>query len=100
VKNYINGKKKYISWSYALLSVSSSLATVLIKIRCGKTCFFRDSSTLFPCYAIAGIINLRNDIKNCSSRKDSTQAFLLQRIGVAYYMLGDYLKAVEYEKNS
>ena len=39
-------------------------------------------------------------IKNCSYQNDSTHAFLLQRIGVAYFMLGDYLKAVEYEKKS
>ena len=65
-----------------------------------KLVFLRDSSTLSPAMQLRELLTYDAEIKNCSYQNDSTHAFLLQRIGVAYFMLGDYLKAVEYEKKS
>ena len=39
-------------------------------------------------------------MKNCLYRGDSTDAMLKQRLGMAYFGLSDYLKAIQYLRQS
>src|SRR5450432_3361907 len=58
--------------------------------------FLRDSSISAPTDQLKELLSSEEKIRICPSPVDSVHAFLLQRIGVAYYKDGDYLKAVQY----
>lgn len=61
--------------------------------------YIRESS-ISPARQLQELLQYEADIKNCSYQYDSTYAFLLQRIGVAWFKQGDYLKAVQYARQS
>ena len=46
------------------------------------------------------LLSFETSIKSCGYRNDSTHALLLQRIGVMYARLNDYVKAIDYTNNA
>jgi CHAT domain-containing protein/tetratricopeptide repeat protein len=58
--------------------------------------YLRDSSTLSSSEKLKELLTYETKIKSCSYNVDSTNALLMQRIGAAYFILADYLKAAQY----
>jgi len=46
------------------------------------------------------LIRHNNVIQNCPTKNDSSHAYLLQGIGSNYYRLGDYVKAIDFTRQS
>lgn len=61
-----------------------------------KLIFIRDADTSSPDQQLKELLNYEEKIKDCPYRNDSTHAYLLQRIGVVYYKLADFLHAASY----
>src|ERR1044071_5638690 len=61
---------------------------------------FLKNSTISPAEKLKELLPYETSMKNCPNKNDSTHAFLLQRLGMAYFGLADYLKAVAYLKES
>ena len=62
--------------------------------------FLRDNYNISSEEKLNELLLYEPMIKNCPYRYDSTHAFLLQRIGMAYFGKADFLKAVEYLRQS
>lgn len=58
--------------------------------------FIRDSSKLSPIEQIKDLSRYEGGITGCIYNHDSTHALLLRRIGILYYSLADYSKAIKY----
>ena len=62
--------------------------------------FLRDSNQVANTKKLKELLSYEKQMKNCTSRNDSTNVLLNQRIGMAYFKLSDYLTAVQYLKES
>ena len=60
----------------------------------------RDSHKIPNTKKLKELLTYETAIRSCTSRNDSTNVLLLQRIGMTYFGLSDYLKAVHYLKQS
>jgi CHAT domain-containing protein len=58
--------------------------------------YLRDSSTNTTDQQLQEMLLYRNRLEKCKSKKDSSFALLMQRIGAAYNIAGDYLQAEKY----
>ena len=62
--------------------------------------FFKSSTDIPPAEQLEELLNYELRIKACSYNNDTVYALLLQRIGVMYSLQSDYLKALQYIKQS
>src|SRR5947207_11566224 len=62
--------------------------------------YLRDSSKIPAKDQLPELLSYVNKINKCPYRDDSTHAFLLKRIGGIFYLQNDYLKAVQYFRES
>lgn len=62
--------------------------------------YMRDSSDEPGSAQLKELLSLENTIAKCPLKDDSTNAFLLRRIGAVYYGLTDYLNAISYYQKS
>ena len=62
--------------------------------------FLRDSYKIPNTKKLTELLSYETVLKNCKFRNDSTNVLLHQRIGMAYFGLSDYLKALQYLKQS
>jgi CHAT domain-containing protein len=58
--------------------------------------FLRNSSTILPSEQLRELLVFEARMKNCPYSGDSTNEFLLRRIGAVYFQISDYLKASQY----
>ena len=65
-----------------------------------KISLLRDSVALTPESRLTALLSLKNEIESCQQGKDSSFAFLLKRIGIAYYQQADFNRAFQYFKSS
>ncbi|MEO9004786.1 MAG: tetratricopeptide repeat protein, partial [Ginsengibacter sp.] len=94
--------KQFLLVSYCLL-----LWMVLVAQDPGKQLlwerifFLRDSAaSMAPDQKLEALLKLESKFKNDGYRNDSTCTLLLQRIGAAYYTLGDFNRALKYTVQS
>jgi hypothetical protein len=62
--------------------------------------FLRDAYQIPNNKKLNELLTYEKEIRPCTSGKDSTTVLLNQRIGMAYFGLSDYLKAIKYLKES
>jgi len=62
--------------------------------------FLRDSYQFSNTKKLKELLTYEKQMKNCTYRNDSSNVLLNQRIGMAYFKLSDYLKAVQYLRES
>ncbi len=79
-----------------LLSVSAFTQCMSSDSLWRRLIFIRDSSTNTTEQDLHEMIIFQNRLEKCDSKKDSGYALLMQRIGAAYNVTGDYLLAEKY----
>src|ERR671912_1340363 len=93
----------------ALLLCFLALKTTFLCSQCisrdslwNRLVLYRDSEivSLSASEQLSELLEYEKEIVGCTYRFDSTHALLLQRIGVLYSGMQDYLKAIEYIKLS
>ena len=62
--------------------------------------FLSDSSNISPKEQLRELLNNESSFKACLHVEDSVYAYLLQRIGVMYYLQSDYLLAIKYTRQA
>jgi tetratricopeptide (TPR) repeat protein len=88
-----------------------SILTIFFRISVGAQCpdrdslwkrlfFLRISSNIPPDEQLKELLGYEAALKKCSYSDDSNYALVLQRIGVIYSDQSDYLKALQYLKQS
>ena len=90
-------EKIFVFVSYILISTISLLGQCPDKDSLWRRLvFLRDASNLSPKEQLAELLPISVEINSCPYRNDSTQAFLLRRIGANYYLESDYTRAIQY----
>ncbi len=81
----------FLTWNLYLFAQCPDKALLWKRLE-----FLRDSSNSAHVDQLTELLSYEDKIRTCPSPVDSVHAFLLQRIGVAYYKEGDYLKTTQY----
>jgi CHAT domain-containing protein len=89
-------KRKNIVSAYFLLLPFCLLAQCPARDSLWNRIIFLRDSSASSSIQLKKLLELEAKTKNCPYQNDSAQAFLLQRIGYAYYAQMDFLRAIEY----
>ncbi len=81
--------------SYSLVGQCPARDTLLKRLA-----FFRNSPSYNKTNQLNELLGYDIKSKNCSYRNDSVYTFLLASIGVTYFLLGDYIDAIQYTKKA
>src|ERR1022692_4151225 len=81
--------------SYSLVGQCPARDTLLKRLA-----FFRNSPSYNKTNQLNELLEYDIKTKNCSYRNDSVYTFLLASIGVTYFLLGDYIDAIQYTKKA
>ena len=94
--------KQFLIVSYCLLSaVALSAQNPAKQLLWERVIFLRDSAaSMAPDRKLEALLKLEAGFKNGGYRNDSACTLLLQRIGAAFYTLGDFDRAVNYTVQS
>ncbi|HEX4374917.1 MAG TPA: hypothetical protein VHZ50_16550, partial [Puia sp.] len=98
--NHFFKKKLLVGFVVLIFNSFSSSAQCLEKDTLWNRLIFLRSSSVPYTDQLKELLQYESHIEDCSYKNDSTHAFLLQRIGSTFYMLGDYYNAIKFTKQS